>query len=111
MSSTAKSAKLAANKIDYRLQKQDLCEALARLRDPSEIDDFLTDLCTPAELKALAGRWQVAQFLDDGEHSYRDIHQITGMSTTTIGRVARFLFDENYRGYRRSLDRLKRVRK
>jgi len=64
------------------------------------------DLCTPAELRALAERWHVAKLLDAGEQSYRDINALTGISTTTIGRVARFLKDEPHQGYRAVLDRL-----
>jgi uncharacterized protein YerC len=37
--------------------------------------------------------------------SYRDIHALTGVSVTTIGRVARFLQQESFRGYRLVLDR------
>jgi len=38
--------------------------------------------------------------LQEGELSYRDINAKTGVSTTTIGRVARFLRDEPHGGYR-----------
>jgi len=74
--------------------------ALANLEDPDAIQAFLVDLCTPAELRALNERWQVAQILNEGKKSYREIHAATGVSTTTIGRVARFLRDEPHGGYR-----------
>jgi len=74
--------------------------ALARLDDPNDVKAFLTDLCTPAELRALTERWHVAQVLDEGGKSYRKIQAETGVSTTTIGRVARFLRDEPHGGYR-----------
>lgn len=67
---------------------------------------FLVDLCTPAELRALRERWLVAQILNTGTSSYRDINTQTGVSTTTIGRVARFLKDEPHQGYRIVLDQL-----
>ena len=51
---------------------------------------MLDDLCTPAELEALSDRWQVVPLLLDGV-PYRDIHDRTGVSVTTIGRVARCL--------------------
>jgi len=82
----------------------DLESALARLDDKASIRAFLVDLCTPAELRALTERWHVAQILDEGEKSYREIHAATGVSTTTIGRVARFLRDEPHGGYRAVLD-------
>ena len=85
----------------------ELSEALCLAKTPDEMQRLLVDLCTPAELRALAERWHVARLLDEGELSYRDINQQTGVSTTTIGRVARFLKDEPHQGYRIILDRLK----
>ncbi len=84
----------------------DLNEALAKLETADEIKRFLVDLCTPAEIRALTERWQVAQLLDGTNMSYRDISAQTGVSTTTIGRVARFLKDEPHQGYRIVLDRI-----
>lgn len=84
-----------------------LNEALTELKTSEEMRRFLVDLCTPAELRALFERWQVAQLLDQTDMSYRDISAQTGVSTTTIGRVARFLKDEPNQGYRIVLDRLK----
>ncbi len=83
----------------------DLEVAIARLDSVETIQQFLIDLCTPAELRALRERWHVAQILDEGEKSYRDIQAETGVSTTTIGRVARFLRDEPHGGYRAVLDK------
>jgi len=81
-------------------------DALSRLSSDNEITRFLTDLCTPAELNALRERWLVAQLLDDGSASYRDINAQTGISTTTIGRVARCLKYEPQKGYQIVLDQL-----
>ena len=83
----------------------ELDAAFTLLDDPKAVKDFLIDLCTPAELRALSERWLVAQILDEGEKSYRDIRAETGVSTTTIGRVARFLRDEPHGGYRAILNR------
>jgi TrpR-related protein YerC/YecD len=84
-----------------------LPEALARLETEEDAKAFLVDLCTPAELRALGERWHVAQILEAGELSYREINAQTGVSTTTIGRVARFLREEPHGGYRVILDGLK----
>ena len=70
------------------------------------MSSLLIDLCTPAEIRTLAERWQVARLLDQTNLSYRDIHEATGVSTTTIVRVARFLRQEPHQGYRRALDAL-----
>ena len=75
-------------------------------RDVGEMRLLLTDLCTPAEVRTLAERWHVARLLDGTDLSYRDIHDATGVSTTTIVRVARFLKQEPHQGYRRTIDAL-----
>lgn len=82
-----------------------LCAALARLRDPAEIQAFLEDLCTPAELEALVDRWRVVPLLLAGR-TYRDIHDLTGVSVTTVGRVARCL-THGAGGYRAAARHLK----
>ncbi|MEL0115646.1 MAG: YerC/YecD family TrpR-related protein, partial [Gammaproteobacteria bacterium] len=61
--------------------------------------NFLTDLCTPNELKALEERWEVAKLLATNKYTYREISAKLGASTTTVTRVARFLFDKNNKGY------------
>ena len=83
-----------------------LCRALLALRDAEEARKFLTDLCTRKELRELAERLVIARLLDAGGLSYRDISAATGASTTTVGRVARFLQQEPHQGYRLVLDRL-----
>ena len=85
----------------------DLADALVQLDDQDSARAFLADLCTPAEIHSLAERWQVARLLDAGELTYREIHDATGVSTTTIVRVARFLRQETNSGYRLLLDRAK----
>ena len=84
----------------------DLCDALLTPRSRSEMRLLLLDLCTPAEIRTLAERWHVARLLDGTDLSYREIHDATGVSTTTIVRVGRFLKQELNQGYRRAIDRL-----
>lgn len=85
------------NEVDMSEPVRALVEALAALRSASAVRDFLHDLCTPAEIEALADRWRVVPHLLGGE-SYREIHDATGVSVTTIGRVARCLAEgEGYR--------------
>ena len=67
-----------------------LVEAMLALRTPAELRAFLDDLCTPAELEAIADRWRVVPLLQEGV-AYREIHERTGVSVTTVGRVARCL--------------------
>jgi TrpR-related protein YerC/YecD len=82
----------------------ELCGALARIDKADAMRAVLIDLCTPAELRALSERWRVAQMLAEGEKSYREISAETGVSTTTIGRVSRFLKEEPHGGYRLLLE-------
>ncbi len=84
----------------------DLCAALLTPRTVEEMRLLLVDLCTPAEIRTLAERWHVARLLDRNELSYRDIQEATGVSTTTVVRVARFLRQEPHQGYRHALDTL-----
>ena len=74
-----------------------LAAAFAALRDPQQVQAFLRDLCTPAELEAMADRWKVVPLLQQGM-PYREIHERTGVSVTTTGRVARSL-EHGHRGY------------
>ncbi len=69
---------------------QALAEALAGLQQAGDVRAFLEDLCTPAELEAMADRWRVVPLLLKGV-PYREIHDLTQVSVTTIGRVARTL--------------------
>lgn len=82
--------------------EDNLCRALLSMRGIGEMRSFLRDLCTPAELEALIDRWRVVPYLLDGT-AYREIHDRTGVSVTTIGRVARFLAQGNG-GYRAAIE-------
>lgn len=86
---------------------KDLVEAFLAVENADECRRFLLDICTPQEIRDLSDRWLIARLLDEGKLSYRDIHAQTGVSVTTVGRVARFLQQENYQGYRTLIDRLK----
>lgn len=84
-----------------------LLRAILSLRTEAEAKAFLLDLCTPAEVRAFAERLEVARLLDEGRLSYREIAEQAGASTTTVVRVARFLKEMPYQGYRLALSRLK----
>jgi TrpR-related protein YerC/YecD len=79
--------------------------AILALRSLDECRSFFRDLCTPAELQAMADRWAVVELLERGM-PYREIHKQTGVSVTTIGRVARYLVAGNG-GYRAVTARMK----
>lgn len=83
-----------------------LADVLARLRTPGDVRAFLEDLCTPAELEAMTDRWRVVPLLEAGV-PYREIHDRTAVSVTTVGRVARTL-ERGAGGYRTALAVLRR---
>lgn len=83
-----------------------LYDALLSLKTRQEMEAFLADLCTPAEVRAFAERWAVARLLDEKTKSYREIALEAGASPTTVVRVARFLKEMPHQGYRLVLDRL-----
>ena len=88
------------------LAERNLYTALAALQTPEECKAFLRDLCTPAEIQAMSDRWSVVEFLQRGL-PYREIHRLSGVSVTTIGRVARFLATGNG-GYAAAVRRIGR---
>lgn len=102
---TVENANNLAPTRDSAALNDDLCRALLAPRSVVEMSKLLADLCTPAEIRTLAERWHVARLLDRNGLSYREIHEGTGVSTTTIVRVARFLKQEPHQGYRMAIDR------
>ena len=69
-------------------QIQPLAEVMAEIACPKLMQRFLEDLCTPSELHAMAERWRVVPLISS-KLSYRQVQKATGISLTTIGRVAR----------------------
>src|SRR5436190_14921145 len=87
-------------------EHEELFAAIASLRTKDEVERFLRDLCTRAELDAMAHRWQVAQLLDEGL-PYLEVAQKAQASTTTVTRVAQWLRNGEG-GYRLALSRRKK---
>jgi len=96
--------KSAVRPEDLVWAESSLYGAVVSLTDADECQAFFRDLCTPAELQALIDRWAVVILLREGL-TYREIHDRTGVSVTTVGRVARFLAD-GFGGYRAVAERL-----
>lgn len=86
------------------LAERNLAAAILTLRSVEECRSFFRDLCTPAELQAMADRWAVVECLRRGL-PYREVHRLTGVSLTTIGRVARYLAN-GAGGYQLAVQRL-----
>lgn len=84
-------------------EMRELFATIANLKTPREAKFFLRDLCTLAEMKEMATRWQVAKRVQKGL-TYRNIAKQTGASTATITRVANWLH-HGMGGYKLMLSR------
>ena len=69
---------------------ENLVKAVLALKNSNEAKRFLRDLLTPEELDEFGNRWQAAQMLDRGI-SYSTIRGKTGLSSTTIARISKWL--------------------
>ena len=67
-----------------------LIEAILQLRTVDEGYNFFEDVCTVAEIKAMAQRFEVAKMLYQN-CKYTEITRKTGASPATISRVSRCL--------------------
>ncbi|MGA1762736.1 MAG: YerC/YecD family TrpR-related protein [Gammaproteobacteria bacterium] len=76
-----------------------LYEAISNIKNKKQCKNVFKDLCTPKEMAALEERWEVAKLLNTKQYTYREIAQMVGASTTTVTRVARFMFNEKNKGY------------
>lgn len=81
-----------------------LLEAILALQSKDEAGRFLRDLLTESEIKEFANRWKAAQLLDEGVR-YTDIVKSTGLSSTTVARIAAWL-NQGMGGYRILIDRI-----
>ena len=79
-------------------------EAIKELKNIEEIQSFMSDLFTDAELNEFRKRWQAAQLLSQ-DVPYSEIETVTGLSSTTVARVSKWL-RSGKGGYRLVLDRL-----
>ena len=79
--------------------------AILKLKNLDEARRFLRDLLTEKEIVELGQRWKVARMLAKGIR-YVKIEQETGMSSTTIARVHKWL-KKGMGGYKLILERSK----
>ncbi|MEK7571299.1 MAG: YerC/YecD family TrpR-related protein [Patescibacteria group bacterium] len=86
---------------------KELYKAILSLETEDECKKFLRDLLTEAEIKEFANRWRVAQMLDQ-KIPYQTIEKETGMSSTTIARINKWL-TEGKGGYRLVLKKQKGI--
>lgn len=82
----------------------DLFRVISKLKNTKEVQVFLRDLLTEKELLEFAQRWQAAKMLDK-KVPYTQISEKTGLSSTTVARVAKWLNGEAG-GYKMVLKRM-----
>ena len=85
--------------------EKELFTTILLLETQDEVKRFLRDLLTEAEIKEFANRWKVAQMLDK-KVAYKTIENKTGMSSTTIARIQKWLIN-GMNGYRNMLTKVK----
>lgn len=97
--------------MDYLHTKEtkELFKTILSLKTEEEARRFLRDLLTEAEIKEFANRWKVVRMLDK-KISYETITKETGMSSTTIARIAKWL-NGTLGGYRLMLKRINTSKK
>jgi len=84
--------------------KNKLYQAILALKNEDECRRFLRDLLTEPEINEFANRWKVALMLDQ-KIQYERIAKDTGMSSTTIARISKWL-NNGMGGYKLILKRL-----
>jgi TrpR-related protein YerC/YecD len=85
----------------------DLYGAILTLRTKEEARKFFRDLCTTTEIREFAERWKTARMIMD-RVPYTTIIGRTGLSSTTVARVARWV-KRGTGGYRMVLRRTGRT--
>jgi len=70
--------------------ENELFEAMVSIDNINECKNFLYDLCTPSEIQEFSTRWLIVRLLSK-KIPYRQIAIEAGVSTTTVGRVARYV--------------------
>ena len=76
---------------NWKTQKlKKLSHAILSLKNEADMLNFLRDLCTLEELEELSARWEAAQLIAK-KMPYREVAKKTGLSTTTVTRIAHWL--------------------
>jgi len=83
-----------------------LLEAILKVKNTKEATKFFRDLLTIKELDDFSQRWKIARLLNQGL-TYSEIARKTKTSTTTVSRVAHWLY-RGRGGYKLILERIKK---
>lgn len=83
---------------------ENLIEAILVLKNKKEAKMFFRDLLTEKEILELSNRWQAVQMLND-KISYLKIEKETGLSSTTVARISKWL-QNGMGGYKLMLNKI-----
>ncbi|NUM25432.1 MAG: helix-turn-helix domain-containing protein [Candidatus Buchananbacteria bacterium] len=81
-----------------------LYRAILSLKTTQDCRRFFRDLLTIEEITEFSKRWQAVRLLNQNK-SYREVARQTGLSTTTVARVAHWLY-RGEGGYNLALKRI-----
>ncbi len=84
-------------------QTTELLQVILSLKDLSEAKKFFRDLLTKQEIIEFGKRWQTARLLSE-KISYSKIEKKTGLSSTTIARISKWL-NKGMGGYKLAIAR------
>ena len=90
-------------KFKFNKKTDSLFKAIISLKNLKEAQAFFRDLCTIDEITEMSERWEIAQLVNSSI-SYREIAAKLKVSTTTVARVASWLYN-GAGGYRLVLDK------
>ncbi|MDD3284480.1 MAG: YerC/YecD family TrpR-related protein [Patescibacteria group bacterium] len=82
---------------------ENLYKTILALKNIDEAKKFFRDLLTEQEIEEFSKRWQVANMLSE-KISYSTIEKKTGLSSTTIARISKWL-NNGKGGYKLSITR------
>lgn len=82
---------------------ENLYKAILALKNIDEAKKFFRDLLTEQEIEEFSKRWQVANMLSE-KISYSTIEKKTGLSSTTIARISKWL-NKGKGGYKLAIKR------
>lgn len=85
-------------------KEEELFQAILSLQTIDECKRFLRDLLTEAEIKEFSNRWKVARMLAE-KVQYKEIEKETGMSSTTIARISKWL-ENGMQGYKNMINKV-----
>lgn len=88
----------------FNRNSEALFQLILSLKNMNEAKRFFRDLLSEQEIIEFSKRWQAAQMLDKSIQ-YTKIQKATGLSSTTVARISKWL-NKGMNGYRLMLDRM-----